>query len=84
MTLGETTYRSMKESGEWGRKTREEEQLIALQARCDTLEAQVAAAKHKPRSSNQDNIGRAPALEERSTTSCFGSKCLPFMDAKSG
>ena len=57
MTLGETTYRSMKESGEWGRKTREEEQLIALQARCDTLEAQVAAAKHKPRNSNQDNGG---------------------------
>ena len=55
MELGETKFCAMKESGEWGRKTAAEEQLLALQARCDTLEAQVAAQGTSRRTNSGGN-----------------------------
>ena len=47
MTLGESKFRAMKELGTWGKKTPAEEQLLALQARCDTLEANISSTKNK-------------------------------------
>ena len=57
LEIGETKFKAMKEAGTWGKKTAAEEQLIALQACCDTLKARVAARGNSGGSNSGGNGG---------------------------
>lgn len=74
LTLGDSQYQALKSKGEWGKKTPEEEQLIALNAQVQALQAEAAKLKKTTAPSGNSSGGSSGGSSGNNSNTSGSSK----------